>query len=86
MDARTAEKLLGVTYATANNALSSLESAGFVVETTGKKRNRMFRFQGYLQLFDDTPSRAPAIYDSEKSTGYQHGTDEPIEEKPHRPE
>jgi Fic family protein len=85
MDARTAEKLLGVTYATANNALSNLETAGFVVETTGRKRNRMFRFQGYLQLFDDTPSKAPAIYDSEKPTGYQHGTDEPVEEEPPRP-
>lgn len=84
MDARTAEKLLEVTYATANNALSNLENAGFVVETTGRKRNRMFRFQGYLQLFDDTPSKAPAIYDSEKPTGYQHGTDEPVEEEPPR--
>jgi Fic family protein len=85
IDARTAEKLLGVTYATANNALSSLESAGFVVETTGKKRNRMFRFKGYLQLFDDTPSKAPAIYDSEKQTGYQHGTNDPVEEEPPKP-
>lgn len=82
MDTRTAEKLLDVTYATANNALSSLENAGFVAEVTGKKRNRMFRFQGYLQLFEDTPSKAPAIYDSERPTGYQHGTDAPVEEPP----
>jgi Fic family protein len=30
MDARTAEKLLDVTYATANNALSRLEGAGLI--------------------------------------------------------
>jgi Fic family protein len=85
IDARTAEKLLGVTYATANNALSSLESAGFVIETTGKKRNRMFRFQGYLQLFDDMPGKAPVIYDREKQMGYQHGANEPVEEEPPKP-
>lgn len=78
MDARTAQSLLDVTYATANNAISSLESAGFVKEITGQKRNRMFRFQRYLQLFEDPPSKAPAIYDSEKPTGYQHGADESI--------
>lgn len=78
MDARTAEKLLGMTYATANNALSTLENAGLLVETTGRKRNRMFRFQGYLQLFDDTPSKPPAIYDSEKPSGYPHGSDETV--------
>lgn len=72
MDARTAEKLLQVTYATANTALSALEKAGFVTETTGRKRNRMFRFQGYLQLFDDTPGKAPAIYDSEKPAAFPH--------------
>ena len=73
MDARSAEKLLEVTYATANIALSNLEKAGFVVETTGRKRNRMFKFQGYLQLFDDMPAKAPAIYDAHKSAGYMHG-------------
>lgn len=76
MDARTAEKLLGMAYATANNALSTLEKAGFVAETTGRKRNRMFRFQGYLQLFDDTPSKPPAIHGSKKPTGYPHGSDD----------
>ena len=84
MDARTAQKLLGVTYATSNNALSNLESAGLIVETTGMKRNRLFRFQGYVQLFDDTPSKAPAIYDSEMVSGYQHGTDEPAAGEPSR--
>lgn len=73
MDARAAERLLDVTYATANNALSNLENEGLVKETTGKKRNRVFRFQGYLQLFDDTPNEAPNIYDREKARGYQHG-------------
>ncbi|WP_347558028.1 Fic family protein [Robbsia sp. KACC 23696] len=73
MDARAAERLLDVTYATANNALSNLENEGLVKETTGKKRNRVFRFQGYLQLFDDTPNEAHNIYDREKARGYQHG-------------
>jgi hypothetical protein len=44
-------------------------------EITGQKRNRMFRFEGYLQLFEDTPSEAPAIYDSEEPADYLHGSE-----------
>lgn len=62
-------------------ALSNLENAGFVGKTTGRKRNRMLWFQGHLRLFDDMPSTTPAIYDSEKPTGYQHGTDKPVEQE-----
>jgi Fic family protein len=52
MDIRTAEKLLGCSYVTAANALQSFVKEGFVAETTGKKRNKLFRFSGYLDLFE----------------------------------
>lgn len=52
MDIRTAERLLDCTYATASSALQNLEKNGCVVETTGQKRNRLYKFVGYLNLFE----------------------------------
>lgn len=49
---RSAEGLLECTFATAGKAIAELESAGLLVETTGHKRNRRFRFAPYLSLFD----------------------------------
>ena len=49
IDARTAERYLNVTFATANTALSNLLNAGLVSETTGKARNRVYRFDAYLR-------------------------------------
>jgi len=53
LDIRSAEKLLGCTYATAATAMQNLETEGCVIETTGQKRNKLFKFVGYLQLFED---------------------------------
>ncbi|MDA3959301.1 MAG: Fic family protein [Planctomycetota bacterium] len=40
--------LLQVTKPTAQKALTALESAGVLVETTGKKRDRLFAYERYL--------------------------------------
>lgn len=53
LDIRSAEKMLGCTYATAASAMQNLEKDGCVVETTGQKRNKLFKFSGYLRLFED---------------------------------
>ena len=55
LTARRAESLLGVAFATANRALDDLETAGVIREVTGQQRNRRFRFDLYLNLFDRAP-------------------------------
>jgi Fic family protein len=57
-DIQTAQKQLGVAYNTAATAITRLEKAGLLRETTGAKRNRIFRFATYLDLFN-TPAMSP---------------------------
>jgi Fic family protein len=51
-DIQTARKQLGVAYNTAATAIQRLEKAGLLTETTGARRNRVFRFAAYLDLFE----------------------------------
>ena len=73
IDARTAEQQLGVTFATANTALTNLLAAGLISETTGKARNRIYRFDSYLRLFEEDSVAMPVIYQSAPADGYVHG-------------
>jgi Fic family protein len=52
---------LDVSFATANKLVDQLEQLTFVREITGRKRDRLFRFQPYLELFegDERPREAP---------------------------
>jgi Fic family protein len=45
-----AVKLLGVSKPTAIKALDALQQAGILRETTGKKRDRVYGYYGYLQV------------------------------------
>ena len=58
-DIQTAQKHLSVSYNTSASAIAKLESVNLVRETTGKQRNRIFRFAGYLELFEEPV--APAV-------------------------
>ena len=49
---------LGVTNPAANNLVSRLVDVGLLREITGYARNRRFRFDPYLLLFEDP--RGPA--------------------------
>jgi cell filamentation protein, protein adenylyltransferase len=51
-DVQSAQRGIGVSYNTAAGAIARLEAAGLLRETTGGKRNRMFRFGSYLDLFE----------------------------------
>jgi len=51
-DIQTAARLLGVSYNTAAGAIGRLEGADLLRETTGRQRNRIFRFAGFLDLFE----------------------------------
>ena len=52
-DIQTAQKHLSVSYNTSASAIAKLASVNLVRETTGKQRNRVFRFAGYLELFEE---------------------------------
>lgn len=54
-DIQAAQKQLGVSYNTAAGAIAKLQTANLVRETTGKQRNRVFRFAAYLDLFEIPP-------------------------------
>jgi Fic family protein len=51
-DSQTVQKQLGVSYNTAAGAITRLEKAELLKETTGARRNRIFRFAAYLDLFE----------------------------------
>jgi hypothetical protein len=53
----TVRQWLGVTPAGANTLVSRLVEAGILRELTGYARNRRFRFEPYLRLFEE-PSLA----------------------------
>lgn len=48
-----AQQRLGVTFNTARRLLGELEEAGLLREITGAQRNRVFRYDPYLALFDE---------------------------------
>ena len=51
MDVNTAAKALGITTNTANALIADLVRQGVLTEITGRRRNRRFVFEEYLQLF-----------------------------------
>jgi Fic family protein len=55
----TVRDWIGVTQAGANNLVNRLAGAGILREMTGYARNRRFRFDPYLRLFEE-PEEAPA--------------------------
>jgi Fic family protein len=44
---------LDVTFPTANRLVGRLEELGLLVELTGQRRSRMFRYEPYVRLFDE---------------------------------
>jgi Fic family protein len=50
---KNVEDILGITFRTANGLLEHLSQINIVEEMTGQKRNRIYRFTPYLDLFND---------------------------------
>jgi Fic family protein len=46
--------VLGVTFATANRLVTELERLGVLLEVTGQRRGRLYRYQAYLAVFEDS--------------------------------
>ncbi len=53
----------GLTHPTAGVALDRLQEVGVVRELTGRKRNRVFAYEGYLRILDGL-APAPPGHDS----------------------
>jgi Fic family protein len=48
-----AKEQLGVTYPAASNIINRLVELGLLHELTGNRRNRIYRYDPYIQLFDE---------------------------------
>ena len=57
--ANLAKDQLGISFAQANKLLGRFEDLGLLVESTGQRRNRRFRFEPYLALFRDPVELEP---------------------------
>lgn len=60
LDTNAAAKLMKCSYVSAQTALHSLEKLGYLTETSGKKRGKIYRFSGYLDLFSERPAQQEA--------------------------
>lgn len=48
------EDLIGTTYPAANDLVARMVEIGILQEITGQARNRKFRYEAYIQLFNDS--------------------------------
>lgn len=55
----TVRDWLGITQAGANNLVRRLAEIGLLKEITGYARNRRFRFEPYLKLFEEPEEAQP---------------------------
>lgn len=79
LDVRAAEKMLGVSFVTANNTMNNLVKAGLVSQNNAGKRNRTYRFDAYLTLFDDPIPPEIPLYENacKEMDGYVHAAQLP---------
>ena len=49
---REAEQVMDVSYVTASSVIGNMEKAGLLVEITGQKRNKVYRYEPYIALFN----------------------------------
>jgi Fic family protein len=56
--ARQVSSSLGISYQTANRLLAAFEDLQLLVEVTGQRRGRLFRYDPYLDLFAETDARS----------------------------
>ena len=55
------QRLIGTTYATANNLVARMTDCGILQEFTGQARNRAFDYRDYIALFHDADEPESAI-------------------------
>lgn len=55
LSVKNAMEITGNSYAAANNLVAKLAELGVLQEITGQARNRRFRYEPYIRLFEDEP-------------------------------
>jgi hypothetical protein len=70
LSVQMAQEHLGCSYGRANSLISRFEKAGILREFTGRPRNRRFRYDPYLALFDQQalPDLSPEEQGETKTT------------------
>ncbi|MBN8870492.1 MAG: Fic family protein [Solirubrobacterales bacterium] len=53
IDVKRAAEIMGTSFATANGVVAKMETIGILRETTGQKRFRKYRYEPYVELFED---------------------------------
>lgn len=56
---RDAQQVMDVSYVTASSVINNMEKAGLLVEITGQKRNKVFRYEPYIAMFSRQASSLP---------------------------
>lgn len=60
------QTLLGTTYPAASSVVNRFTELGIVREITGYRRNRLFRYESYIQLFSETQAEPTPPADERK--------------------
>jgi Fic family protein len=58
INVNVAAQVLGVSFPTANRLIGRFEELDLVLEVTGQRRSRLFRYEPYLRLFDEPEDTA----------------------------
>ncbi len=58
VDVKRAAEVMSTSFATANGVVAKLEAIGILKETTGQKRFRKYRYEPYVELFEETAGEA----------------------------
>jgi Fic family protein len=53
VNVKTVARAAGIAFGTANRLVARFEELGLLREVTGQRRSRLFRYEPYLDLFDD---------------------------------
>ncbi len=74
INVREAGRVMDVSYVTASSVIGNMEKAGLLIEITGQKRNKVFRYEPYITLFNRQTISLPREMDE---TGRQTKTASP---------
>ena len=63
-----AKQVMDVSYVTASNVIGKMEEAGLLDEITGQKRNKVYRYEPYIALFNQQALALPRDADDRAQT------------------
>lgn len=69
INVNVAAQVLDVTFPTANRLIGRFEELGLVLEVTGQRRSRLFRYEPYMRLFDEPDDAASEPATTEATEG-----------------